>query len=71
MKTVLLLAATGASLFSMGGCTTVVETPRPAAVGVSVQYYHGRPYYYSGRTRYWGYPPGYVRPVHRSRVVVY
>jgi hypothetical protein len=71
MKTVLLLAI--AAAFSLSGCggVAVVETPRPV-VGYSVHHYHGRPYYYTGHTRYWGYPPGYVVPrAHHSHVVVY
>ena len=70
MKSILLFVS--ATLFALpfSGCVAVVEPPHPVA-GYSVHYYHHRPYYYSGHTRYWGYPPGYVRPVHRSHVVVY
>jgi len=68
MKTLLLLA-TATAAFSLSGCVAVVDPPHP--VGYSVHYYHNRPYYYTGHTRYWGYPPGYVVPRHHSRVVVY
>jgi len=81
MKSILLLALAALTAVPFTGCHTVavVETPRPTTVAYNVRYYHGRPYYYSGRTRYWGYPPGYVRPGYRPgyvrpvprRVVVY
>ncbi len=78
MKTALLLALGVVSL-SFSGCrsVTVVEERRPVVGYTSVSYYHGRPYYYSGRTRYWGYPPGYRTPApvyrhhHRRGVIIY
>jgi uncharacterized protein YceK len=67
----LLLLSLAAVAVSLSGCTVVAEPPRAVGVGYTVQYYHGRPYYYRDRTRYWGYPPGYVVPRHHRSVVVY
>ncbi len=66
-----LLLTLAASAASFSGCVVVEPHPATVGVGYTVQYYHGRPYYYRGHTRYWGYPPGYVVPRHRSNVVVY
>jgi hypothetical protein len=59
MKALLLIAlAAGAALLT--GCeTTAVVERRPYYGGDHVYYSSGRPYYYTGGVRYWGYPRGY------------
>ena len=48
----------GAALLT--GCETVAVVDRRPAYGhTSVYYSSGRPYYYTGGVRYWGYPRGY------------
>lgn len=67
MKSLLLLSIAVVGI-TLGGCRAVVvgvDTPRAAVGYSSVSYYQGRPYYYSGRTRHWGYPPGYRHSGHR------
>ena len=63
---ILLLSVLALTGLSFSGCRSVtVVADRPVHRGhASVYYASGRPYYYSGRTRHWGYPSGYV---HRSR----
>jgi hypothetical protein len=59
MKAILLIAlAAGATLFT--GCeTTAVVEGRPYYGDSHIYYSSGRPYYYTGGVRYWGYPRGY------------
>jgi hypothetical protein len=67
MKTFVLAAIAAISL-TWTGCRTVavVDHPGPYRGGYSsVSFSSGRPYYYYGGRRHWGYPPGY-RHVHRS-----
>ena len=75
MKTLLLLTIAATSIF-VTGCPSAVVVDRHHGHGYSsVSYYEGRPYYYSGRSRVWGYPPGYrgsrsYYAPHRSGVIV-
>src|SRR5262245_49767029 len=59
MKPILLIAlAAGAAMLT--GCETVaVVDRRPVYGSTHVYYSSGRPYYYTGGVRYWGYPSGY------------
>jgi len=67
MKAILLTAfLAGAALLT--GCETVAVVDRSPSYGhTSVYYSSGRPYYYTGGVRYWGYPRGYSGSGYRYR----
>jgi hypothetical protein len=59
MKAILLLALAAGAAFLTGCETVAVVDDRPHYSRTEVYYTGGRPYYYTGGVRYWGYPRGY------------
>jgi hypothetical protein len=59
MKAILLAALATGAMFLTGCETTAVVDGYPSYRHVDVHYSGGRPYYYTGGVRYWGYPRGY------------
>ena len=59
MKAIFAMALAAGAAF-LTGCETTAVVERPYYGDTHVYYSSGRPYYYTGGVRYWGYPRGYV-----------